>query len=463
MRAGLAALAIVMCAAVIAAAQTPVVARPTAAREPVMVTTDHPRLLLRPAHLRLLRRERERSSMRWQQFSTLMAGHAPMPQPGFAQALYYQVAGDADAGRAAIAWALGPAADLRQQAMVFDWCQDLLSQAQSSELAARMVKTMTQTASDESVPAVEARVLGAVALFDHVPDLPRRELERVVYNWWEGRMAPALREGRDVIPREDAYDLFEMLHAVRDNTNLDLRESAPAFFRDYPTVHLLSYYPAAFPAPENDYYIGAEPQISEPDLRRAAMSRAADMAMVAFDTNALESQMLQGWLMHDRFLMRSTFAVPYEFLWANPYQPGLSYYRVPLAWHAAGSSELFARSSWEDSASWFGLFRGVMQVFEEGQVRAIDPVHPPAPMLLGPAAICFARAAHKFRVTVEEGGAVYVVGLDPGRPYQVEVDDEEMYEANADRDGILAVEVPADREVGLRISAGLTRDLPDGR
>jgi hypothetical protein len=193
------------------------------------------------------------------------------------------------------------------------------------------------------------------------------------------------------------------------------------------------------------------------------MSRAADMAMVAFDTNALESQMLQGWLMHDRFLMRSTFAVPYEFLWANPYQPGLSYYRVPLAWHAAGSSELFARSSWEDSASWFGLFRGVMQVFEEGQVRAIDPVHPPAPMLLGPAAICFARAAHKFRVTVEEGGAVYVVGLDPGRPYQVEVDDEEMYEANADRDGILAVEVPADREVGLRISAGLTRDLPDGR
>jgi hypothetical protein len=33
----------------------------------------------------------------------------------------------------------------------------------------------------------------------------------------------------------------------------------------------------------------------------------------------------------------------------------------------------------------------------------------------------------------------------------VEVDDEEMYEADSDRAGILAVEVPAGREVGLRI------------
>ena len=36
--------------------------------------------------------------------------------------------------------------------------------------------------------------------------------------------------------------------------------------------------------------------------------------------------MLQGWLMHDSFMLKSTFGAPYEFLWANPYQPGLSYY-----------------------------------------------------------------------------------------------------------------------------------------
>ena len=69
---------------------------------------------------------------------------------------------------------------------------------------------------------------------------------------------PALKAGRDVIPRDDAYALLELLHAVRDNTNLDLREAAASFFKDFPIEHLMSYYPAAFPGPENDYYIGAE-------------------------------------------------------------------------------------------------------------------------------------------------------------------------------------------------------------
>ena len=42
--------------------------------------------------------------------------------------------------------------------------------------------------------------------------------------------------------------------------------------------------------------------------------------------------------MHDHFLMRGPFGSPYEFLWANPYQPGLSYYHVPLVLHDPGSA-----------------------------------------------------------------------------------------------------------------------------
>lgn len=456
MRAGVARWAVLWWAAA-AAGQSPTAVRKVVSNDPVVVTTENPRLLLRPARLRLLRRERERTSMRWQQFFTLMAGHAPMPEPGMAEALYYQVGEDVNAGRAAIEWALGATADLRQQALVFDWCQDLLTEAQRRDLTERLLKGMSQTASDDSVPAVRSRVFAALALFDHVPDVPRRELERTVHTWWEGRMAPALAAGREMVKRDEAYDLYELLHAVRDNTNLDLRESARAFFADYPVEHLLSYYPAVFPAPENDYYVGVEPKMDEPDLRVAAASRAADMAMVAFDTNALESQMLQGWLMHDRFLMRSPFAAPYEFLWANPYQPGLSYYHAPLAWHGKDSNELFARSSWDDTAKWFGLFGGVMQVFEEGRVRPIEEAHATEPVLLGPAAVCFTRTAKKFRVTLEPGGAVYLVGLNPGRTYEVEVDDEEMYEADSDRAGILAVEVPAGKEVGVRIQEQVGR------
>src|SRR5262245_47246284 len=92
------------------------------AAEPVSVFTEHPRLLLRPQRLRLLKRERERSSARWQQFEALVAGNAPMPEPGLAWALYYRISGDADYARKAIGYALSPAADLRQQALVFDWC-----------------------------------------------------------------------------------------------------------------------------------------------------------------------------------------------------------------------------------------------------------------------------------------------------------------------------------------------------
>ena len=107
-------LLLAICCASVLMAQTP------GDDDPIVVSTEHPRLLLRPARLRLLRRERERTSLRWQQFQLFMAGHAAMPETGFAKALYYQVAGDAQAGREAIAWALGPATDLRQEALVYD-------------------------------------------------------------------------------------------------------------------------------------------------------------------------------------------------------------------------------------------------------------------------------------------------------------------------------------------------------
>ena len=39
--------------------------------------------------------------MRWEQFATLMAGGARMPEPGFAWALWHQVTGDPEAARRA--------------------------------------------------------------------------------------------------------------------------------------------------------------------------------------------------------------------------------------------------------------------------------------------------------------------------------------------------------------------------
>jgi hypothetical protein len=422
-----------------------------ASDEPVTVSSEHPRLFLRPARLRLLKRERERASARWQQFDALMAGNAPMPEPGMALALDYQISGNAAAGRQAVAWALGPGDDLRQLALVFDWCQDLLSEAQRRDLAARLEKGMAAAAANDSMAAVRSRVLAAVALFDHVPQAPQRELEGVVRDWWNGKMAPALEKGRGVVARDDAYPLFELLHAMRDNTMLDLRESCAKFFKSFPIEHLVSHYPAVYEAPENEYRIGPPLKPDQPDLRLAALSRAAELAMVAYDANAAESQFLQGWLMHDQFMLRGTFGAPYEFLWANPYQPGLSYYLVPLVYHNSDFGRLFVRSSWEDDARWFGYFDGVAQIFAEGRLTAVNPRSAAAPISLEEAVVSLGPGARQFRVTLDQEKAVFIVGLDPRRAYQVEIDDEEMFEGVTDPGGILELDLPHGKAVGVRI------------
>lgn len=427
------------------------------AADPVVVSGEHPRLFLRPGRLRLLRRERERRSMRWQQFEALISGNAPMPEPGFAQALYYQVSGDRAAGRRAIEWALS-ASDLRQMALVYDWCQDLLSGPERAQLLSRIARRIGETEGIESIPGVRSRVLAAIALFDDEPDLPRRELDRDVHSWWEGRLAPALAAGSAVVPRQDTYAMMEMLHALADSARLDLRESAPTYFAQFPIEHLMSYYPAPYHTAEGDIYLGATRRAGAPDLDQAIFSRAAESAMVAFDANAPSTQVLQGWLMHDRFQLRTPLGAPYEFLWANPYQPGLSYNQVPLVFYDSRSGHLYVRSSWEDDAEWFGFFDGAMQLFRDGRVFALDPHAAAQPLLLDAAAICFAGPhggeRGRWQVTLEDAQPVFVVGLDPHRAYLLEVDDEEMYEAEADPAGTLRIDdVPCGRTVGLRLRA----------
>ncbi|MGH9594925.1 MAG: hypothetical protein ACRD5L_17670, partial [Bryobacteraceae bacterium] len=307
-------------------AQTP------AGDEDFHVYRDAPRILLTADRLRLLQREHDRQSMRWQQFNTLVSDSAAMAEPGFAQALYYRVARDTAAGRKAVEWALGDSAtDLRQLALVFDWCGPVLTPVQADRLADKMERAMAAPATD--VRGQSARVLAAIALADRLPDQGDAILREIVQKWWRGQIAPQLEAGKPAIPREQFYALYEMLHALRDNLKIDLREQATAYFRQLPMDYLAGHYPAPLREPENEFRIPAYLRDGAPDLAEAAMSRAAGLAMVAYDNNAQDSQFLQGWLNQDRFLMRGTLGIVYEFLWANPYQPGLGYDRQPLVFH----------------------------------------------------------------------------------------------------------------------------------
>ena len=205
-------------------------------------------------------------------------------------------------------------------------------------------------------------------------------------------------------------------------------------------------------------------------MTKATLSRAAEMAMVAFDANAPETQLLQGYVMHDRFLMRGALGIPYELMWANPYQPGLSYYHVPLVAHDAVGGELFVRSTWEDDAAWLGFFGGQLQLFANGEVARVDPKAAHEPMDLVEATVFFARDAAKFRVPERRapdinsddkapGDAlddVFIIGLEPKRRYHVETDGEGMLEAASDLGGIIYLPgLPAKAEVRFGLAPAI--------
>jgi len=148
-------------------------------------------------------------------------------------------------------------------------------------------------------------------------------------------------------------------------------------------------------------------------------------------------------------------------MWANPYQPGLSYYHTPLVVHDAVGGELYVRSTWEDNAAWLGFFGGQLQLFANGEVVRADPKAAHDPMDLVEATVFFARGVTKFRVperkapdvnapdlnvspdangedkNADAQDDVFIIGLEPKRRYHVEVDGQGMLEASSDVGGII--------------------------
>ncbi len=389
--------------------------------------TEHPRLLLNQKRLRLLRRERQRESMRWMQFDTFMKGKAAMPEPAFASALYAQITEDATHCRTAIEHAARPATDVRQVALAYDWCEASLTDTQRSQLKGRLERALKEPP-PTTFSAARDRTFAAVVLADAAT------LSQIVNQWWRKTTAPALVAGSRRLEHADIYPFLEIAHAIRDNLQIDVRDDILPVFKDLALRRLLSYYPAGWPAPENDYRIPYFSGKGEPDLKLASLTRASEFALVAFESNAQEMQFLQGWLLLDRFVLKSPFGAPYELLWANPYQPGLPFEKLPLSLHEPRTGTILIRSSWEEDATWLGFMDGSAQLFRDGQIRSA-PLRDPlvigdAMLLAGP------PTEREFRVAASAPGVWYLIGLKPSTNFDVEVDDEEMFDITSDRGGI---------------------------
>ncbi len=396
--------------------------------------------------------------MRWEQLDRLLRGGLEMPEPGFAWALDYQVTGDAASAKHAIDWALGPSgtSDLRQLALVFDWCQDALTATQKTSIAARIRSQLALPSANAALAVWRGRILAAIAISETDPDFSATVLREAVTDWWRKRFAPELGTPAAYIDGGGVFPLVEILHAVRDNLIIDLRDARVEWFENLPNFHVASHYPAPYPAAENEYRIPAYLGTGEPDLNGAALSRAAGFALVAYDNNATPAQFLQGWLIQDRFLLRGAFGSPYEFLWANPYQPGLSYTHLPLVFHDKSTGALFIRATWEENSPWFGVVHGQRQLFADGAVTVLSGTAEAGngkfrglnAFDLGPAAVVLASAAKTFPAGHQ---SIFVVGLKPGAAYEVETDDEEMRELKTDIGGTLEIRFPKAREARVRI------------
>jgi len=412
--------------------------------ESFKIYSESPRLFLRPARLKLLRRERERQSLRWEQFETLWSGNAPFVEPGWSAALRYQITQDEATGKRAIVWAAGAqATDVRQIALVSDWCAPLLSPAEQNRIAAKLQRAATG-APPKSLNDARNKVFAAVAISESQPDTSEKAIREFFDNYWLGSFIPSLRDARARVTNADACAMMELLHVIRDNLNFDLRDTFPAWFRQYPLMHLMAHYPAPWPAGENEFRIPADETIQKtgPDIRKATLSRAAELAMVAYDANAASSQLVQGWVTNDRFLLRGPYGIPYEFLWANPYQPGLSYYHVPLVFRDDTLGSLFMRSSWDDDAKWLGYFANQLQLFEGGRIIVLNPELTRGPLDLDEGLVFFGKSMNRFvvppaRDEEHKWADVFIVGLKPHARYSIETDDEELDEAESDVGGTL--------------------------
>jgi hypothetical protein len=128
------------------------------------------------------------------------------------------------------------------------------------------------------------------------------------------------------------YAALEYLYTVRSTEHTDLREDARQFFSSLPVALLLNLRPQ---------------EVEHPDWR----VHIAALALVGIDPNLGGSQFLQGWAMENGQMIREGEGVAYEFLWADPYLPGVGYENLD-PWLYDGEGNLVARTDWNSDACW---------------------------------------------------------------------------------------------------------------
>ncbi len=286
----------------------------------VDVVPHTPHLLLTAQRLKRLKRDRDRQTLRWTNFADRIESVPNSPERGFELALYYVVTGDEDKGREAVAWAKGHPCERRQVALVRDWCAALFN--------GEPVKGCERS-TDSTVSGLRDQLLANAASGEDTESEVERDRKTVVDKLRGGNFDDA----------NELYAAIEYLSVARTVERTDLREEDPRFFSSFPVEVLLNLKPK---------------QVEHPDWR----THIAALALVSLDPNLDSSQFLQAWAIEDRQTIQGGEGVAYEFLWGDPYLPGVGYQNLDPWLYDPDRGMLVGRTNWTPSACWIRIAPG---------------------------------------------------------------------------------------------------------
>ncbi len=423
------------------------------------VYEEHPRLFLTPARLARLRKEVARQSLRWQALRANVNAGAVFPEQPLVDALRFQVEGDKNAGERAVEWSrqlaedrIATASDLRLAALVYDWCQQLLDAPTEAAVRDAMAGAVSEVLPQASLDPglLRAAILASISLAgDWVGS--EAALSELLGTHWETEIRPALESGELTDDGAALIAILETSLAVRHNLNADLLRPASEALAALVRTRLLSYYPLDIETTEG---LARRPSRFGTDERRASVQaplyRIADMLLVAYESNLREFQFLQGWIRNDMYLLRSPMAVPYEFLWVNPYLPGLASQSAPMLGHDPVRGRLYGRLSWQRPSTWIGYSHGSLQVLAEDQLSQTEEIGGLPPMFFPDAAVVPVTPPGKVvlawpggRDNAPETAAIYFIGLRQGETYALKVGGREAQLVVASKGGIVVLRTDA--------------------
>ncbi len=431
------------------------------------VYREHPRLFLEPARLERLLKEVDRETLRWQALRELVEAGTPFPEQPLVDALRFRVEGSEEAGREAVAWSrqlarggIRTASDLRQAAIVYDWCHDLFNTDARGDVGTAIAAAVESVlpSANAGVGLVRAAILASIAVAGDWAG-SERALGQLIGSHWNGEVLLELQAGGLADDGASLLAVLEAVLAVRHNLEIDLLRPATDALASLVRTRLLSYYPLDIETAEG---LARRPSRFGPDDPQAAIQaplyRIADMLLVAYESNLREFQFVQGWIRDDNYMLRSPLVAPYEFLWVNPYLPGLTPQSAPTLAYDPVRGRLYGRLQWERPTTWIGYTDGRIELVTEDGVSATDSLEGLEPIYFPEAVVVPVRPPTKLVISwqprsrpVPDLVNIYLIGLRPGETYSLRVAGRPARLVDAGPGGILIVRSDANAPKRERI------------